>query len=355
MTYPIIELAFWNPGDPGSAAIDSLLADRSVPLSRHGLTGIASVYARETGATLHDEHRYWATELGVRSLAADGALTEVVPILEGAGIPFFVAKGPVIAYRDYADPSMRPYCDLDIYVHEARADEARSLLAQHGYSMVDHAIGVLGGLAHEVQGGRFGAVVEVHGHPIDNLHRRHLPPVSAFLEHVERVELCGVSVPVLNPAADLALQAIHMAAGHRYAKVILLRDMALALPRAAGRVPLPGVSAYVAAAGAILSGLGRPVPATSGSGVLHRPLIRRLLGSDPVTWDEYRASMVNVLAFANQRSWRVAAQVALRAARGSIPASDRRVGVRVGTGRFSAPVPVLQATSGHGGGQGGSS
>lgn len=330
MTWPLVDLAFWNPGTPRSAAIDALLADPSVPLSRQGLTGIAAAYSRETGAPLHDEHRHWAHELGVRTLAADGALTEVAPLLDEAGIDFFVAKGPVIAYRDYPEPSMRPYCDLDIYVVESQVSAARSLLASAGYTSVHHAVGVLGGLAQEVHGGRFGAVVEVHAHPIDNLHRRHLPPVSAFMDHVQRVSLCGVSVPVLSSAADLALQAIHLAAGHRYAKLALLRDIELALSRVSS-TPFDSVGAYVSTAARLLGALGRPVAARGSSGVAAGPLVRALSSTDPVTWDEYRASRANVLALVNEASWGQGLRCALGAVGGLAPTRSRRVGIRMST------------------------
>src|SRR4051812_7106790 len=153
MTYPIVDLTFWNPGDPGAPEIDALLADPSTPLAKHGLTGIASVYAEETGAFLHETHRWWANEMMMKSLAVDGALVEVVPGLREAEIEFFVAKGPTVAYRDYPDARLRPYTDLDLYVHPDALRRVRHLLASNGYKAVDQRRGQLGGVGRELAGG----------------------------------------------------------------------------------------------------------------------------------------------------------------------------------------------------------
>ena len=47
---------------------------------------------------------------------------------------------------------------------------------EEGYEPVPQVPGPLGGLGRELHGGSFGAVVEVHDHPIDNFQRRWLPP-----------------------------------------------------------------------------------------------------------------------------------------------------------------------------------
>lgn len=327
MTYPIVELAFWNPGDPGSLAIDALLADAGTPLAKHGLTGLAEAYAAEQHVPMHGVHRDWARDLAAKSLGVDGALAQVAPALDAAGIPFFVAKGPAIAYRDYPDPRLRPYSDLDVYVPTAHHADAAAVLARLGYTPVAQGRGVLGGVGREYHGGPFGAVVELHDSVVDNLHRKFLPPVEAFLAHTERTELCGADVPVLAPAAHVALQAIHLGAGHRYAKVICHRDIAARLHDADPAVAADlGAGPYLAAVVDVLVALDRAEVSESPSpGVLHRRLLDTLAATDPATWDEYRPSTGNVLALLNQSSRRHAAAAALSAVLGLVPASGRRV------------------------------
>jgi Uncharacterised nucleotidyltransferase len=325
MTWPIVELAFWNPGDPGSPAVDRLLADPATPLVRHGLTGIAEAYARETGAALHDVHREWGAVVTAKSMAVDGSLSEVVPALDRADVPFFVAKGPVVAYTSYPEPGMRPYTDLDVYVPGAWVRRAREALFACGFEPVGHATGVLGGLAQEVHGGRFGAVVEVHAHPVDNIHRRHLPAVEAFLPYVERVALCGVKTPVLSPAAHMAVQAIHLAAAHRYAKLVLLRDLASWGPRLDGVDDLGAGSYYLTARALLDAVLGRPA---ATEGLVRRQLVRAMVRQTPMAWDEYQISGANVLALLAQPTPTASLWAAGGACRSLLPLRDRRVSIR---------------------------
>ena len=338
---PLVELTFWNPGDPARPSIDALLVDPTAPLAKHGLTGIAELYASKVGAPIDAEHRRWAEHLNLKSLSVDGSLSEVVPALDGAGVPFFVAKGPAIAYADYPDPRMRPYTDLDVYVPESRVVDARAALADAGFSPVHHALGALGGLAQEVHGGRFNAVVEVHAHPIDNLHRRHLPPVEAFLNHVETAQLCGVKVPVLSPAAHLALQAIHLACGHRYQKLVLLRDVEVLLDLGRTEV-LRALDAhpYVAVAAAMLGSFGRPNGHGAMPGVVHRSTVRSLTRLDPAMWDEYRLSSANILSLLNQPTWLTALRCAVAASRSLVPSGDRRVSLRRPATNDTSPEPT---------------
>jgi hypothetical protein len=342
MTWPIVELAFWNEGDVRSDAIDRLLVDPSTPLAKHGLTGVADAYATETGAPMHEVHRDWASQLATRSLGVDGALAEVIATLDEAGVDHFVAKGPVLAHWMYRRPAMRPYCDLDVYVPAQSHELARAVLRRARYEPVEHAVGTLGGLGQELHGGRFGATVEVHAHVIDNLHRHHLPPVEAFLPFVERRRIGGVDAPVLEPGAHLALQAIHAAAGHRYAKLVHYRDIELTMAAAATMPEELGAEAYLAAIASVLTALGRPVAARGSSGTLARPLIDALVKRDAITWDEYRLSVTNVLALLHQRSWATSGSCAVRAARGLV---RRRPNARVPLGRALLPVPAPRRSS----------
>lgn len=331
MTFPIVELAAWNPGDPGSLEIDALLADAATPLAKHGLTGLADAYAREQHVPMHAEHRAAADHVGTKALAVDGALAEVVPALRNAGVRFFAAKGPTIAYRDYADARLRPYTDLDVYVPVAARAGAVDALAALGYAPVAQGSGVLGGQPRELHGGSFGAVVEVHDSIVDNVHRKFLPPVDAYFDHVHDVALCGVEVPVLAPSAHVALQAIHLGAGHRYAKMICFRDIAALLGDADfDEVADLGAATYLSVIVDTLRAIGlADVDAVPGGGAMHRRLLDALAGANPAGWDEYGLSIANTLALLHQPTARQRAASALVAARALVPSAGRRVELRI--------------------------
>ena len=331
MTFPIVELAAWSPGDPGALEIDALLADAATPLAKHGLTGLAAAYARELRVPMHAEHRAAADHVAAKALAVDGALTEVAPALRDAGVPYFVAKGPAIAYRDYADPRLRPYTDLDVYVPVTARADAVDVLARLGYAPVAQAEGPLGGQPRELHGGAFGAVVEVHDSIVDNVHRKFLPPVDAYLDHAHEVTLCGVGVPVLSPSAHVALQAIHLGAGHRYAKVICFRDIAALFDDVdLDEVAALGAATYLSVIVDTLRALGlADVDGVPGGGAMHRRLLDALAGANPAGWDEYGLSIANTLALLHQPTGRQRAASALAAVRALVPASGRRVALHV--------------------------
>lgn len=329
--HPIVELTFWSPGDPRTDAIDALLADPHAPLAKHGLTGIADVYARSTGAHLHDLHAEWADEMSMKSLGVDGALSEVAPTLRASGVDFFIAKGPAIAYFDYPDARMRPYTDLDVYVPTGLLDETRDVLHGLGYERVAQVIGPLGGLGSELHGGAFGVVVEVHGHVIDNLHRDYVASTSSWLPHVVDRQIMGIDVPVLSGAAHLALQAIHLGAGHRYQKLVLYRDIAARAKEVCDITRMLGAGSYLAVALDVLARFGfAESSSVMPRGLLHNRLVQALWATNPTSWDEYSASVLNGLALTNQPTTAHALKSAASGLRALVPQGGRRAPLRWG-------------------------
>jgi len=331
MTYPIVDLTFWNPGDPGAPEIDALLADPSTPLAKHGLTGIASAYAEETGAFLHEVHRWWANEMTMKSLSVDGALTEVVPALDALGIRYFVAKGPLTATAEYPDRGMRPYTDLDVYVDPIHADAARVGLLALGYERVPHLRGPLGGAGNERHGGSFGAVVEVHERASDNLHGHFLPGLSRYLPLACDTELFGVSVPALPKTASLALELIHAAAGHRYARLILLRDVEARLDVIpASEVEEFGAASYHRVACGLIAALRhRDCAGRSRLG-------SRLAAGDPRSWNEHDATVRNLLSLVAQPTVPHSLAATLGVARAAVPRYGLRAPLRWQRGSHNA-------------------
>lgn len=291
MTWPLVELTFWNPGDGHNPAIDPLLADPATPLAKHGLTGIATAYARETGARLHPDHEGWAGDLNRRAMAVDGAMAQVVPALADRGIDFFIAKGPTLAYDGrYASPDLRPYTDLDVYLDEHHRKAAEEVLRDLAFEPVPHKRGVLGGAGGEWSGGAFGAIVELHEHLVDNFYGPQARSLKAMIGRRQTRVICGTQVPVAAPEDELELLCTHLVAGHRFAKLILLRDVRAALDGIrTGSSEMCEISAQV------LTALGVPVRHRSRTG-LASVVAASFKATPPQYWDEFQVSRSNVAA-----------------------------------------------------------
>ncbi len=69
----------------------------------------------------------------LRTLTIVQNLLKVADVLAGAGIPFVVFKGPVLAQQLYDGLGQREYVDIDLLVPGDRVEAAKSLLAAMGY------------------------------------------------------------------------------------------------------------------------------------------------------------------------------------------------------------------------------
>ncbi len=68
-----------------------------------------------------------------RSLALRAELVRVLKVFRAEGIAVIPLKGPYMADRYYAQPSLREFGDLDLLVDEADRDRAWQLLLENGY------------------------------------------------------------------------------------------------------------------------------------------------------------------------------------------------------------------------------
>jgi hypothetical protein len=120
-------------------------------------------------------------------------------------------------------------------------------------------------------------------------------------------------LPVLSDAAHLALQAIHLGAGHRFQKLILLRDIARAgwFPERGEVVSDLGAAPALRTIQQVIQHLGQPVR-ESGATRIERAVARRLAMTDPQQWDEFAPTTENGMAVLVGARGRVAPQLALR-------------------------------------------
>ena len=72
-------------------------------------------------------------EAASHHLVVRGVLARVGAVLDAAGIPWLVFKGPVLSSSMYCDPGMRRYSDLDVLVPPDRFADAVAAMEAAGY------------------------------------------------------------------------------------------------------------------------------------------------------------------------------------------------------------------------------
>jgi hypothetical protein len=133
-----------------------------------------------------------------------------------------------------------------------------------------------------------------------------------------------MDVQVLQPSAHVALQAVHLGAGHRYAKLVLYRDIDMQL----GEIDVAsikglGIGRYLDNVRAVLGHLGVRAPHPS-----ENSLSRSLTARDPASWNEFRVTVPNLLAAVDGLRPGQVARLAGTALRTAVkPRRDRRAGV----------------------------
>jgi hypothetical protein len=122
-----------GPAVPASAGAWQAEAARLV---EHRLAGLALAAAADDGVGLptpiERQLRQAHGEDAMRTMAVDVLGARVVTMLDAAGIPSVVTKGPGVA-RSYPDPSLRTYMDLDVMVDRPVFARALALLRAEGY------------------------------------------------------------------------------------------------------------------------------------------------------------------------------------------------------------------------------
>lgn len=148
-------------------------------------------------------------------------------LLEGAGIPCLVLRGPLAAWRWHGDPAARAYADLDLLVPEAMRRAAYDVLIGAGYE--DQAPG---------RPRRYFETVHYHyalrqkqgdvrcdlHWAVDHPFRRQHVPFQHLFDRSNRQEVGGRSWRLASPEFDLLLSALHVAKEWRQSVVDLRED-----------------------------------------------------------------------------------------------------------------------------------
>lgn len=140
-----------------------------------------------------------------------------------------VLKGPSLVERAYGDPSLRPYGDIDLYVHPGSFRRALAALEAGGFELRDRnwefILKDLRGQLH--LRGPGGGTIELHWHPVNGLRVRRTLRMAAgelwdaTIEH----DVAGRTCRVLAPAEEIAYLSVH-AALHGCNRLLWLLDIA---------------------------------------------------------------------------------------------------------------------------------
>jgi hypothetical protein len=174
--------------------------------------------------------------ISLNNLSFARETVRVTGILEAAGVPVIVFKGPALAVVAYGEVGLRQFSDVDILVHPADLPEAAALLSKDGYLPTffgkPGAEGI-GARAYEdqfVKPGQFYSL-DVHWH----LTPQYLPCVSedAAWKRAMRLSLDAGSILSLSHQ-DLVLFLCVHAAKHGWPELQAVCDVAAVIQ--SGRV-----------------------------------------------------------------------------------------------------------------------
>jgi Uncharacterised nucleotidyltransferase len=157
-----------------------------------------------------------------------GELTALDATLRGAGVPFMVVKGPVLAEVIYPRNDLRAYGDLDLVVPHGRFGDAISALLEGGCDIFDRNWRVI---RRELRGqvhmtARFGTSADVHWHLINraSVRRSFAIDMDAMFERGRFVSLDGPRVLTLDPCDTLLQLTLHAGLSGA-AKLAWLKDI----------------------------------------------------------------------------------------------------------------------------------
>lgn len=148
-----------------------------------------------------------------RHLRAVADVRAIRDALEGAGVPWLLMKGPVLAETLYPAVDLRPYNDLDVLVPGARLEEAIEALRAAGGELVDRNWDLF--LARETGEVHlvlpYGVLCDLHWHVLHDREER-----ATFAMHTDDLlgragpqEVGGTLLPTMDPVDTLHHLLVH--------------------------------------------------------------------------------------------------------------------------------------------------
>jgi len=178
-------------------------------------------------------------------------LEPVVAALVAGGVPALVLKGPEFADRLYAEPSLRPFTDLDFLLPRDALADAGAALARLGYRRDPPPRGKYRGDYGEETwrlGDPSAGAIELHWDLVNS------PPLrqrcSVGFGDLQLEPPAAGALPRATPASLLLVAAVHAAASHRFDRLQPLADVCQAARGAAGPVDAAWLADAAARTGA---------------------------------------------------------------------------------------------------------
>ncbi|MCA5892875.1 nucleotidyltransferase family protein [Isoptericola sp. NEAU-Y5] len=208
-------------GRPHDAPDELFAEDLGRVLAAGVLHRVTPAMARSLAAA--DAPDPWLAGLGaarhaqtLRHLRAVEDLKVTGAALDAAGIPWAVAKGPVLASVVWPSPDMREYYDLDLFVDAARFEEAIRVVLSTGGEQLDRNWPELrrSMRAEIAMTARHGTHLDLHWHVAvpERLRRQFPVDMAGMLRRARPVTIApGVTMPTFDPVDTVHHVAFHAA------------------------------------------------------------------------------------------------------------------------------------------------
>jgi hypothetical protein len=168
------------------------------------------------------------TLAALNHLRTVAAIRDVGGVLDGAGVPWLVLKGPTLAGPVHGGPELRWHGDLDVLVPPGRLAQAVALLEREGATMLDRNWTLI----HAQRKGEvhlrlpLALELDLHWHLLNDpgLRSSFAVPLGDLFARARNVEVSGTAVPTLGAPETVVYTAMHLmlAGGHR---LIWLKDL----------------------------------------------------------------------------------------------------------------------------------
>ena len=231
----LIQVAGWcMPGcEPIEPVTDPAVADALVDAAaEHRLSGVLAVAADAGELSLppaaldaaREHHRHalvWCLRLEVE-------LLRLAALLSHAGVAPVVLKGAAAAHLDAAEPSLRPFADIDLLVAGTDVDRTVALIEADGTrrSWAERRPGFDHRFAKSVTLRRpDGLELDLHRSLCDGAHGFRIPLRDLFDQAVPW-QLAGTELRALSPVHRVLHTAYHLVLGSRHPRLMSLRDLA---------------------------------------------------------------------------------------------------------------------------------
>lgn len=202
-----------------------------------GVAGL--VYSRLKAAGLNAEEPLLGglkrsyLKQAARNMLAFREIEEFMSAVREKGLRLAVTKGARLALTVYDDPGLRPFWDIDLFVHPADWSAAASLLDRNGFRLVSGF-----GRAKGPVDGRPWTFSPYYRK--DRIHLEfHSQPLGLavplrggrdFWRTMDETDLGRTKIGILSPGFELCYLCLH-AAQHSYSRLIWLADLAAVLEK----------------------------------------------------------------------------------------------------------------------------